>query len=177
MILHTLHTHRINTQHQNTRKQINQSHTAAPFSLMEKGRRGGYIHFSPFTISLLTKSNFMNFYLAKIVYQIICGEGKHTPQFDEQLRLITARSYADAFDRATAIGKHDEHSFFNQHQKLVQWKFINVCELFALSDYADGAEIYSAIKERNDAQYYISDVNKKAFRLKQDEQNILMHVS
>ena len=30
----------------------------------------------------------MKWYLAKIVYRIICGEGNHTPQFDEQLRLI-----------------------------------------------------------------------------------------
>ncbi|CAN5794985.1 hypothetical protein BH10BAC3_BH10BAC3_21150 [soil metagenome] len=119
----------------------------------------------------------MNFYLAKIVYQIICGEGKHTPQFDEQLRLIKACDYADAFDTATAIGIHDEHSFFNQHQKLVQWKFVNVCELFSMADYADGAEICSAIKERSDAQYYITEVNNKALRLRHDEQNILMHVS
>ena len=32
----------------------------------------------------------MNWYLTKIVYQIICGEGNHTAQFDEQLRLIAA---------------------------------------------------------------------------------------
>ena len=32
----------------------------------------------------------MKWYLAKIIYRIICGEGIHTPQFDEQLRLIHA---------------------------------------------------------------------------------------
>ncbi|MEP7129294.1 MAG: DUF4288 domain-containing protein, partial [Chitinophagales bacterium] len=29
----------------------------------------------------------MNWYLAKIVFRIICGDGLHQPQFDEQLRL------------------------------------------------------------------------------------------
>ena len=33
----------------------------------------------------------MNWYLAKIVYRIICGQGNHTAQFDEQLRLIQAK--------------------------------------------------------------------------------------
>ena len=32
----------------------------------------------------------MNWFLAKIVYRIVCGKGEHTPQFDEQLRLIGA---------------------------------------------------------------------------------------
>ena len=32
----------------------------------------------------------MNWYLAKIVYRILCGEGEHTAQFDEQLRLVSA---------------------------------------------------------------------------------------
>jgi len=27
----------------------------------------------------------MNWYLAKLVFRIICGDGDHTPQFDEQL--------------------------------------------------------------------------------------------
>ena len=32
----------------------------------------------------------MKWYLAKLIYRIICGDGTHTPQFDEQLRLIHA---------------------------------------------------------------------------------------
>lgn len=47
----------------------------------------------------------MNWYLAKIVYRIICGEGDHIAQFDEQLRLINAASKVDAFHKAQLIGK------------------------------------------------------------------------
>ena len=117
----------------------------------------------------------MNCYLAKIIYQIICGEGNHTPQFYEQLRLITACSYSDAFDKATEIGFSEEQQFPNHYQKLVQWKFINVSELYCISDYSDGAEIYSSIKEIYDPNFYISEVNQKAKRLQQDGFNYLVH--
>jgi hypothetical protein len=51
----------------------------------------------------------MNWYLAKIVYRIICGDGDHTAQFDEQLRLIYAANKEDAFYKAQHIGKKKKH--------------------------------------------------------------------
>ena len=47
----------------------------------------------------------MNWYLAKIVYRIICGNGDHAAQFDEQLRLIYATNKEDAFYKAQLTGK------------------------------------------------------------------------
>ena len=47
----------------------------------------------------------MNWYLAKIVYRIICGNGDHAAQFDEQLRLICATNKEDAFHKAQRTGK------------------------------------------------------------------------
>ena len=32
----------------------------------------------------------MNWYLSKLVFRIVCGDGQHRAQFDEQLRLIAA---------------------------------------------------------------------------------------
>ncbi len=46
----------------------------------------------------------MNWYLSKIVYRIICGQGNHTPQFDEQLRLIQAESTQEAFEKIHCPG-------------------------------------------------------------------------
>ena len=46
----------------------------------------------------------MNWYLSKIIFRIVCGEGQHTPQFDEQLRLIAASDEQEAFQKALAIG-------------------------------------------------------------------------
>jgi hypothetical protein len=36
----------------------------------------------------------MKWYLAKFVYQVISGNGNHSPQFDEQMRLIRADEFA-----------------------------------------------------------------------------------
>jgi hypothetical protein len=104
----------------------------------------------------------MNWYLTKIVYQIICGDGHHTPQFDEQLRLVLAEDEQQAFSKAKHIGLMEEESFLNQQQHLVRWKFIDVCELYKLSELIDGAEIYSRIQEADDADRYINMIHDKA---------------
>ena len=104
----------------------------------------------------------MNWYLAKFVYRIICGDGHHNQQFDEQLRLIFAGNKQEAFQKASAYGKKEEESFYNQKQQLVQWQFINISELHLLNDLTDGAELYSRIEERENADSYIYAVHKKA---------------
>lgn len=104
----------------------------------------------------------MNWYLAKMVFRIVCGDGAHLPQFDEQLRLIKGTDKEDAFRKAQAIGKSEEETFLNRKEQLVQWQFINVSELYRLSELIDGAELYSRIEEKENADAYIYTVNQKA---------------
>jgi len=104
----------------------------------------------------------MNWYLAKIVFRIVCGNGDHTAQFDEQLRLLSATDKQEAFSKAQTAGKKGEDTFFNKNEQLVQWQFINVSELYQLSGLIDGAELYSRIEERDNADQYIEVVNQKA---------------
>ncbi len=104
----------------------------------------------------------MNWYLTKIVYQIICGDGNHTPQFDEQLRLIAAGDEHEAFQKAQRIGIMEQESFLNDKQHLVKWKFIDVCELYKLSELIDGAELYSRIHEADDATRFVEMIHRKA---------------
>lgn len=104
----------------------------------------------------------MNWYLTKLVFQIICGDGNHQAQFDEQLRLITADTKENAFQKAQSIGQQEQESFYNVKQQLVLWKFINVSELYKLSDMVDGAEICSRIIEQASADQYIGIVHQKA---------------
>ena len=104
----------------------------------------------------------MAWYLAKIVFRIICGDGAHTPQFDEQLRLIRAIDEDEAFYKAQTIGAQEEVIFLNAQQKKVHWQFINVAELYRLSAIIDGAELYSRISETDDALEYVDLVHKKA---------------
>ncbi|HEX2606247.1 MAG TPA: DUF4288 domain-containing protein [Flavisolibacter sp.] len=104
----------------------------------------------------------MKWFLAKLVYRIICGNGEHTAQFDEQLRLIHAENQEQAYDKAYQFGIREEETFFNQKQQLVQWKFINVSELLTLHELVDGAEVYSRINEVDDGHSYTTFVHQKA---------------
>jgi hypothetical protein len=104
----------------------------------------------------------MNWYLAKMVFQIVCGDGDHAAQFDEQLRLVTAENKEEAFRKAQCMGQREQETFYNRKQQLVQWQFINVSELYKLSELIDGAELYSRIEEKENAEAYIYTVHQKA---------------
>ena len=104
----------------------------------------------------------MKWYLAKIVYRIICGDGNHTAQFDEQLRLIEAEDDMHAFQKARIMGDNEEDNFLNEMQKPVHWKFVDVSELHSLDNLIDGIELYSKICEEEDGEAYIRSVNNRA---------------
>lgn len=112
----------------------------------------------------------MNSFLVKLVYQITCGNGKHTPQFDEQVRFLTANTEAEAVEKSIAIGWQEEEVFYNRNSQLVKWKFIAVTEVHAMTDLSDGAEVYSQIKETEDAFSYIRFAQHKAERLLSKEE-------
>jgi hypothetical protein len=108
----------------------------------------------------------MNWYLAKMVFRIICGDGNHTAQFDEQLRLVSAGSKEEAFHKAQARGMREEEMFFNHNQQLVKWQFISVSELYLLHELIDGAELYSRIEEQENADSYLHIIQKKAEQIR-----------
>jgi hypothetical protein len=105
----------------------------------------------------------MKWYISKIVFQIICGNGQHTAQFDEQLRLIQAADAEAAFHKATALGRSESETFYNQKEQLVQWKFIDVSDLYPLS-LIDSGELVSKIEEVTDAEiisvWFIQNQNR-----------------
>jgi len=118
----------------------------------------------------------MKWYLAKIVFQIVCGDGQHTAQFDEQLRLIAASGEDEAFEKANAMGRNGEESFYNLKQQLVRWTFINVSELYHLSELIDGAEMYSRINEVDDADAYIRFVHRRAESIREKYTHQLLNL-
>lgn len=107
-------------------------------------------------------------FIAKITYQIICGDGTHTPQFDEQIRLISASGSRHALEKAHEIGMAGAETFKNASQKLVQWKFINVEELYQLDEMIDGAELFSRIHEPANADWFIKMISKKAKSIRRE---------
>lgn len=53
----------------------------------------------------------MNWFLSKIIYRIICGDGRHTAQFDEQIRLVAASDRDEALEKSGRIGLQEEETF------------------------------------------------------------------
>lgn len=109
----------------------------------------------------------MNWYLAKLVFRIVCGDGKHSAQFDEQLRLIVATDKQEALQKAIETGRKGNDEFYNKKEQKVQWQFINVSELHVISELSDGAEIYSRIEEKENGESYEYTVHQKAESLQQ----------
>ena len=98
----------------------------------------------------------MNWYVAKIVFRIVSGDGSHNAQFDEQLRLISADDECEAFEKAYKIGCKNQDSFTNNRNEPVKWEFIDVAELNTLNELADGTELYYQIHEAPDADLYVA---------------------
>jgi hypothetical protein len=104
----------------------------------------------------------MNWYIVKIVFNISAENTQHKPQFDEQLRLISAKSSEEAFIKARTIGIAEEDSFLNDQHNQVKWEFIDVAEVLPIKSLDDGTELYSHIHEADEARSYIHDVHQKA---------------
>ena len=104
----------------------------------------------------------MNWYVAKIVFRIISGDGNHNAQFDEQLRLISADSDKQAFEKATRLGQICQDSFMNNKKQPVRWEFIDVAEINQLNELADGTELYYQIHEAPNAGLYIAWAHHKS---------------
>lgn len=111
----------------------------------------------------------MDWFIAKIVYEIICGPGNHTAQFDEQLRLIKAANEKDAYRQAITIGEAEAVCFPNIKSELVQWNFMAVTEIFPITDFTHGAEIWSRIREEDQPASYRDQILKRAGSLAQNQ--------
>jgi hypothetical protein len=104
----------------------------------------------------------MNSYLAKLVFNIRIDNGNNNKQFDEQTRIIQANTIQAAFLKARTLGKTHEESFVNTENQLVEWKFIDVAELYPLNGARDGEELYSTTHESENAGSFIKHVQDKS---------------
>ncbi len=111
----------------------------------------------------------LRWYIAKIIFRVQCGDGKHTPQFDEQYRLIEAKNVKEALTKAKNTGQKEDITFMNTLMLPVRWQFIDVAELTELAELSDGIELFSSIKETKDADKYI---RKVLFKSKNIESSI-----
>lgn len=105
----------------------------------------------------------MNWYVAKIIYQVITGDGAHTPQFDEQFRLIKADEPAWAQEKALVLGRRGQTTFLNtSSNEQVHWKFIAVADICRVDNIEDGVQLYAQTGEPGDAEEYITLTRTRA---------------
>ena len=119
----------------------------------------------------------MNWYISKIVFQVIFSGREAMPQFDEQLRIIMASSKEEAFAKAQQLGNNEEGSVVNiNNSQLIEWKFINVSALYQLKELLDGAEICSTTHEPESAENFIEMVHNKAACIKNNDTLEILHL-
>lgn len=116
----------------------------------------------------------MNWYLVKIIFGIKVGNVSIANQFEEQLRVVSARNENEAFLKARLIGVREEESFVNANLKNVKWEFVDVSELGLMDELNDGNELCSQIFENNDAGNYIRFIQQKAYSIEaRTQQNLV----
>ncbi len=104
----------------------------------------------------------MNSYIVKLVFNINIEEGLHRSQFDEQTILINASSLEDAFYKAKTQGKILEEKFSNDKDQSVEWKFIDVVDVFELRLYKNGEPLYSTTHETHDTSSFIDYIHHRS---------------
>jgi hypothetical protein len=107
-----------------------------------------------------------NWYLIKLTYRFICGNGEHAAEFNEQIRMICAEDTLHAFHKARLIGER-ETTALNTAAITACWKFIDVSAIIPINQLQDGAELWSHNYETTDAAQYISTTRQQASNLLQ----------
>lgn len=108
----------------------------------------------------------MNWYLAKLVFRITCGQGNHKAQFDEQVRLIHASHTGEALEKARRLAAEESQSAAAVPAGSVRWNLVDIPELFRLKDMADGAELISRVTEEEDGALFEEIVRRRAAMLR-----------
>ncbi|HEX4957322.1 MAG TPA: DUF4288 domain-containing protein [Lacibacter sp.] len=106
----------------------------------------------------------MNWFLVKMVFQIVCGNGCHKAQFEEQIRLIRAAGITAAIEKSKMLAAGEV-----QPNQWVQWKFIAVTDIYPFTTGIDGAEVFSKVTEEEYEAAYIHTLELKEKAIQQNE--------
>ncbi|WP_316803013.1 DUF4288 domain-containing protein [Pedobacter nototheniae] len=103
----------------------------------------------------------MKWFAVNYVYQVICGSGKHTPQFNEQVRLIKGIDLQHAFKKAKILATEYNSSFKNFLNENVSWEFVGVAGIVEIVEPAEGVEISSVILEPLSVKDYLKKIKHR----------------
>lgn len=101
----------------------------------------------------------MNWYLAKIIFQIRIS-GFSDTQFDVQQRLISAPDRETALQKAKQIGHSEEEEFLNEKNETVAWILVGIPAIEQLPALKDGMQLYSGTLETDDPAHFLLSVRK-----------------
>ncbi len=104
----------------------------------------------------------MNWYISKLIFNILENNAESSSQFDEQLRMIQAIDKEEAFSIARMLGRNEENEMASDSASRVKWKFIDVVELNQLKELKNGIEIHSRVHEAEESKEYIKFAQYKA---------------
>jgi len=111
----------------------------------------------------------MKWFAINLIYQVISGEGKHSPQFNEQIRLIKAVDSLNAIKKAQQSAGKFNLPITNSAGDTVVWKFVAIGGVLEIDEPADGVEINSKIIEPESSKTYLAKLkhrNKSLINLK-----------
>ena len=99
----------------------------------------------------------MEWFFIKLCFRVICGNGNHKPQFNEQVRLVSAGNMEEAVVKVKRIAAMEAQAVISP----VQWQLVAVTEVMLFSEAADGAEISSVFSETDEADEFMYLLKKK----------------
>ncbi|MBL0315099.1 MAG: DUF4288 domain-containing protein [Flavobacteriales bacterium] len=100
----------------------------------------------------------MNWYSARLIFQIRIQQDSLAVQFDESVRLFQAEDASMAMMLARDAGIADETSFINVHGDKVLWKFIDVNMIHELGNIQQGIEVFSDTRHEEKPAHFIKSV-------------------
>jgi hypothetical protein len=118
----------------------------------------------------------MDWYIAKLVFQIIRHDEPSVAEFDVQLRLIFADEKDWALEKATTIGRLDETSFKNSKDQLVTWKFVGVTEINCVGDLDDTLLLHSESEVPANVSQYTKEVRMKMMLVNESTDTISIKI-
>lgn len=88
----------------------------------------------------------MGWYSAVIIYETyVEGSPDPSPIREESIRVFRADSEPLALKKAEEVGRQNEHSYKNDQDELISWRFMKVAEVQDLceEELTDGVEVFS----------------------------------
>jgi hypothetical protein len=105
----------------------------------------------------------MNWYLAKLIFDVQHDAATGTPQVAGQWRLIRADELAWAYEKAFMLGRLEASGRLSQTQAVAPGRFIGVADIIHLGAYNDGEPISNLIEESAQPDSYIQSESRHLY--------------